>query len=452
MWKITTPAQLDQMINMGTGFIDPSILSPEMKQLLELYNAGTNAMNRGALGEAIGIYRGIVSTWPDFVAGYVNLAACLSRTGKPQQAIQVLGHAHGLAPQDPDIHLTAGQVYEALGDKQKEIEQYYQALEDDPNNVHAMNNLGIAYREVGWLNESRHWLQQAMQAVEQQESLMTQAGWQHPIKLNLLVSLALTYEAGERWNEAIYYWQQCSSLAPNNASLQKSYQRALSLARASRLRSSLLEFLDRVGGIPEDNRDPRFGHINEQLRAIFCQMPVTDICRELEHEVRKRPNGRAYKLLGFAYFHAGDLDSAIHALQASLGNTIEDPIAIYETLGYCYILKDDWITAEKWFACSDRYDLRGLVTKFGKDFVYISALGKQQEGSPIFGLSDASGFVEQYRKLNTLAMMTNMKQADPEHVQKAATELRQSLHSSALNDVPAPFVFLRPYRSDSDDG
>lgn len=451
MWKVTTTAQLDQMINVGVELIDPSVLSPEMRQLLELYSAGVNAMNQGALGEAIGIYRSVISIWPDFVAGYVNLATCLSRAGQPQEAIQVLGYAHNIAPHDPDIHLTAGQVYEALGDKHKEIEQYHQALEDDPNNVYAMNNLGITYREVGWLDQSKRWLQQAMQLVEQQENLMAQVGWRHPSKLNLFISLALTYEAGEEWNKAVYYWQQSLFLSPNNASLQRSHQRALSLANASILHSPLLQFLDAVGGIPEDNRDPRFGHINERLRAIFCQMPIADVCRELEYEVRRRPNGRAYKLLGLAYFHAGDIDSAIGTLQTSLGCTSEDPVAIYETLGYCYILRDDWAAAEKWFAYSDRFEFRGLVAKFGKDFVYISALGKQREGAPIFGFTEASEFIEQYRKLNALAMMVNLGQAQPEHVQKAAAELRQAFRSNTLNDVPTPFVFLRPYRSDSSD-
>lgn len=36
-------------------------------------------------------------------------------------------------------------------------------------------------------------------------------------------------------------------------------------------RKALSKFLDAIGGIPEDNRNPLFGHINEQLRSIFLK-------------------------------------------------------------------------------------------------------------------------------------------------------------------------------------
>jgi len=98
-------------------------------------------------------------------------------------------------------------------------------------------------------------------------------------------------------------------------------------------RTPLSEFLDRVGGIPEDNRDPRLGQVNEELRTLFSQMSIEETYRELEREVIKRPHGRCYKLLGLAYFNAGRIDDAIRLLELSLRHTIEDSAAIYETLG-----------------------------------------------------------------------------------------------------------------------
>ena len=211
-------------------------------------------------------------------------------------------------------------------------------------------------------------------------------------------------------------------------------------------RTPLSEFLDRVGGIPEDNRDPSFGQVNEELRALLSQMSIEETCRELEREVIKRPNGRCYKLLGLAYFNAGCIDDAIRLLELSLRHTIEDSAAIYETLGQCYILKEDWTDAEKWFAHSDRYNFRGLVEKFGKDFVYVSALGKQQAGMPAFGRLNDSEFVTQYRQLQMLAAMTQSGQYTPDMVRAAASELRQSLHSTILDDrAPAAVPVREPY-------
>lgn len=219
-----------------------------------------------------------------------------------------------------------------------------------------------------------------------------------------------------------------------------------SLAYPRERKTQLSRFLDRVGGIPEDNRDPHSRHINEQLRALFSKMAIEGICNELKREVAKRPNGRVYKLLGFAYFTAGRLDDAIHALQLSLRHTVEDPVAIYENLGYCYALKEDWKNAEKWFSHSDRFDYRYLVKEFGRDFVYITALGKQQHGKPVFGHLNHSEFVEQYKALQAMATaLVGLGYVTSSEVRQAASELRRYRHSDTLSDIAPPVVFGMPY-------
>jgi len=209
----------------------------------------------------------------------------------------------------------------------------------------------------------------------------------------------------------------------------------------------LSEFLDHVGGIPEDNRDPRFREVNEELRALFSHMTIEQICYELKREVAKRANGRAYKLLGFAYFNAGRIDDAIRLLKKSLTCAIEDPVAIYETLGECCVLKEDWANAEQWFACSDRYDFPYLLGTFGRDFIYVSALGHQKQGMPVFGRLNDSEFVRQYEQLLAVARETRLGQVTPEQVRVAASELRQSSHSDTLNKIEAsaPLAIILPY-------
>ena len=226
MPKITTVAQLDHLINMGGGITDYSVLSPEMKRLIDLYASGTTAMQQGNLGEAVRIYRYIVSTWPNFVAARVNLANCLTFTGKPQEALQELKYAHSVAPRDPDIHLAAGRAYESMGDKQKELQQYQEGLQDYPHSVDVMNSLGATYREVGQLQMAEQWLLRALEEVESQDRLGAPMGWKHPGRLPVLYNLALIYQDAGDWRRAVECWRACVSLDPTNPQLRQSLRQA----------------------------------------------------------------------------------------------------------------------------------------------------------------------------------------------------------------------------------
>jgi tetratricopeptide (TPR) repeat protein len=226
MPKITTVDQLDRLINMGGGMTDHSVLSPEMRRLLDLYASGTAAMQQGNLGEAVRIYRYIVSTWPNFVAARVNLANCLTFVGKPQEALQELKHAHSVAPRDPDIHLAVGRAYESMGDKQKELQQYQEALQDYPHSVDAMNSLGATYREVGQLQMAEQWLLRALDEIEGQDRLGAPMGWKHPGRLPALYNLALTYQDAGDWKKAVECWQKCVSLDSTNSQLRQSLRQA----------------------------------------------------------------------------------------------------------------------------------------------------------------------------------------------------------------------------------
>ena len=149
--------------------------------------------------------------------------------------------------------------------------------------------------------------------------------------------------------------------------------------------SSLSQFLDSIGGIPEDNRDRRFREINQILQNYFSKMTMDEISNELQAEYQKRPNGRILKLLGFSYFHLGRLDDAIRAYTRTLEITEENPVAIYEDLGRCYILKGDWDQAKLWFQKSVRYDYEFFLHVFGYDFLFVAAVGRHKSRPPIFG-------------------------------------------------------------------
>lgn len=156
--------------------------------------------------------------------------------------------------------------------------------------------------------------------------------------------------------------------------------------------SSLSQFLDSVGGIPDNNKDMRFREINESLKNYFSKMTMDEISTEMEIEFQKRPNGRTLKLLGFSYIYEGRFDDAIETLTNCLKITSEDPVFVYEDLGRCYILKGDWETAKLRFAESDRYDFNFFLTIFGSVYLYMTAFRRCFTRPPIFGVSTTLSF------------------------------------------------------------
>jgi tetratricopeptide (TPR) repeat protein len=216
---INSVEQLDQIINMGAGLINRTSLSPAMSEALNMYKSATSAMHSGDLYQAAQGYRQLLEQWPGFVAPRANLALCLHFMGDYDDALRQLEVAHEFAPDDPEIHVNAGRIYEALGDKGRELEQYHQALQDRPDHVEAMGNLGITYRETGQIQESMRWLLRAQQVIEQQEAMMGRLTGQHPFKTNILIALAETCEALGDWKQAGQFWKQARRTAPADAQL-----------------------------------------------------------------------------------------------------------------------------------------------------------------------------------------------------------------------------------------
>lgn len=154
-----------------------------------------------------------------------------------------------------------------------------------------------------------------------------------------------------------------------------------------RRKANLYQFLESVGGIPENNHEASFQSIktNFKLKKHFSKMTLDEILEELTVEFGKRPNGRVLKLIGFCYFHKGEINQAINTYLQALNITSEDPVAIYEDLGRCYIIKNDLDNARLWFSESYRYDFDFFLSVFGKDFLYVTAIGRVSYRPPIFG-------------------------------------------------------------------
>jgi len=305
MYKITTIAQLDNLINMGDSLFDPKIVSPEMLRVNHQYNLAREATAQGDLDKAIYIYLSLIAIYPDFVAARVNLAGILILCGKPEEALRHLDYAHSIAPGDPDIHLVAGRAYELMGNKEMEIEQYREALRDQPQNIAAMNSLGAAYREIGQLQQSEVILRNAIAGIETQEETLGSLGWSHPQKLKTWCNLALTYEEMGDWHSAVVCWQQCESLAPTNSwvsqNLQKAETRAQQNATYALVPPTILS-----GEFPSDARSAEAAKLYNIGNALGRQGRLAEAIQYFEAALRVNPYDTSiYNNMGTAYKKMG---------------------------------------------------------------------------------------------------------------------------------------------------
>jgi tetratricopeptide (TPR) repeat protein len=290
---------------MGVTRFNPDIMSPEMLQVNNQYNLGRKAAAQGNLEEAIKIYQSLLAAYPDFVAARVNLASALALGGNPSKALQHLNYAHSIAPNDPDVHLIAGVVYECLGNKELEIEQYHEALRDQPQSIAALNSLGAAYRESGQLQQSKATLQEAIEIIKDQARIFRASGGPHPQELKTWSNLALTYEEAEDWHNALDCWQRCALVDPASTwvhqMLQQAEDRARQSARPASVPPTILsgEFLsdDKSAEAAKlyniGNQLGRQGHFAEAIQYFEAAL------RANPHDPSIHNNmGTAYKKLG----------------------------------------------------------------------------------------------------------------------------------------------------------
>lgn len=86
----------------------------------------------------------------------------------------------------------------------------------------------------------------------------------------------------------------------------------------------------------------------------------------------------SYKNLSIAQFNVGDLDDAIQTLETALNYTDEDPVEIYENLGYLYLEKGDPEQAASYYEQANTNMQEDMNLAFGLINAYISEGNSEQ--------------------------------------------------------------------------
>ena len=106
-------------------------------------------INQGKLQEAEAIYEDLIATGTRNHVVFANLAAVYLMQGSYTKSIPLLKKVIQLEPNDPDAHNNLGIALKELGDLDDAIASYNTALQLKPNYPDAHNNLGNALKQKG---------------------------------------------------------------------------------------------------------------------------------------------------------------------------------------------------------------------------------------------------------------------------------------------------------------
>jgi putative PEP-CTERM system TPR-repeat lipoprotein len=100
-----------------------------------------DAIERGAVEEALGIYRRAAELYPADARWPLRLSELHRNRGEPAAAVEVLEKRLAQRPGELPVRLALANLYLSRGDADRAMADFREVLERDPDNVPALNNL-----------------------------------------------------------------------------------------------------------------------------------------------------------------------------------------------------------------------------------------------------------------------------------------------------------------------
>lgn len=165
---------------------------------------GRTYADQGNAAKAEGAFRKQASMDGSRTAGSINLASFLISRESYDAAIDELQNIISENPKSGEAHTLLGAIYEKLKDDKKAMEHYRTALENNPNQALAANNLAFLLAETGG-------------DMKEAEQLAQQARKQLPDSLTTADTLAWIYYKRGAYSSAIDMLRDCIKHDPKNA-------------------------------------------------------------------------------------------------------------------------------------------------------------------------------------------------------------------------------------------
>jgi Flp pilus assembly protein TadD len=146
-----------------------------------------------------------------------NLGLTYGDLGQPQKAIEHFREALRIKPGYADAWYNLGLTYDKLGQPHQAIVCYREALKSKPDYTKAWNNLGTAYHELGQPEEAVTYYRKALQT--------------NPDYVDAWYNLGLAYAEIGRLHEAIACFREALRIMPDFKEAQHSLDLAENLAK-----------------------------------------------------------------------------------------------------------------------------------------------------------------------------------------------------------------------------
>ncbi|MEX1018462.1 MAG: tetratricopeptide repeat protein [Litorilinea sp.] len=238
---LTEDAELRQtMLDQSVEAYETALqLSPNAAHL---WNETGNAyMARGEREAAEAAYLHSFDLDQRFDQTYVLLADFYEQEGDDARVIELLQQGVEAVPRSAQLPSYLGVVLARQGDLQGAADANLRVLELQPNNMGAMRNLALLYRDLDEMDEATEWVENAIaatnpnnvndvvslrqlavqlyQAADQMDQVIVQyeqLRQLEPENTNTLRTLYSLYMGEESWNNAIEVLQNLATLEPNN--------------------------------------------------------------------------------------------------------------------------------------------------------------------------------------------------------------------------------------------
>lgn len=134
--------------------------APELGR--SFYNLGNVLMGQGRLEAAIERFRECISVEPDYVPALANLAICYQQAGDTDAASMMYDEAIRVLPNDAQLHYNKGVLLFENRQFHDALTQLTLASSLNPNHVSTLNYLGLCYQCIGEHQKAIAWFDEAL--------------------------------------------------------------------------------------------------------------------------------------------------------------------------------------------------------------------------------------------------------------------------------------------------
>jgi len=282
---------------------------------------GFAAYQRGDLGEAERLCRGVLSAKADAFDALHLLGIIAARTGRPREAVELLQRAVSANPNDAAAHGHLGNVLRGLGHSEEALASYERALLLDPRYAEAHYSRGNALTDL-----KRH--AEALESYQRALALMPNSPEPHNNR-------GIALNALGRPAEALQSYERALALKPNYAEAHNN--RGIALFELGRYTEALASH-ERALALRSDYAE---AHYNRGV-ALKALNRTVEALASYEHALVLRPDyPEALNDRGIALFDLTRHADAIESYERALALDPDDAAAHWN-LALCRLLLGDF--------------------------------------------------------------------------------------------------------------